>query len=111
MSIMQEYEEIRKEIGEEKYLHIEEFLKQHSEYELSDVYYRECVWNEFQEWEASMGRVRFCVTYEDGFYDAGYTRKYSYRWFDTVEDAGKFVTDCKSKGRHAYVVDNENLPF
>ena len=40
---MQEYEEIRKEIGEEKYLHIEQFLEQHPEYDLSDVYYRECV--------------------------------------------------------------------
>lgn len=51
MSILQNYEKIRKEIGEEKYLHIESFLEEHPNYFLSDVYYRASVWKEFEDWE------------------------------------------------------------
>lgn len=51
MSILQEYEAIRKRIGEEKFSHIEAFLEAHPHYYLSDVYYREFVWNEFEAWE------------------------------------------------------------
>lgn len=41
MSILQEYEHIRRNIiGEENYKYIEEFLDNHPEYYLSDVYYR-----------------------------------------------------------------------
>lgn len=52
MSILQEYEQIRKRIGEEKFSHIEQFLEVHPHYFLSDVYYRESVWKEFEEWES-----------------------------------------------------------
>ena len=51
MSILQEYEMIRKSIGEERFLHIEAFLETHKKYMLSDVYYNEGVWKEFEEWE------------------------------------------------------------
>lgn len=51
MSILQEYTEIRKRLGEEKFSHIEKFLDDNPHYFLSDVYYRESVWNEFEDWE------------------------------------------------------------
>lgn len=50
MSILQEYEAIRKRIGEEKYQQIEKFLDCHPEYFLDDIYYRESVWKEFEKW-------------------------------------------------------------
>lgn len=49
MSILQEYEKIRKSIGEEKYKQIEEFLDTQP-YDLSDVYYNKCVWDEMEKW-------------------------------------------------------------
>lgn len=51
MSILQEYEKIRKEIGEERYLHIEAFLEAHKNYYLSDVYNKKSIWEEFEAWE------------------------------------------------------------
>ena len=53
MSVLQEYADIRKEIGEEKFSHIEMFLDNHPHYLLSDVYYRESVWKEFETWETA----------------------------------------------------------
>ena len=50
MSILQELFEIRKDIGEEKYKQICAFLDCHKHYFLHDVYYRESVWNEMEEW-------------------------------------------------------------
>lgn len=40
MSILQEYEQIRRDLGEETYAKIEAFLADHEEYFLSDVYYK-----------------------------------------------------------------------
>lgn len=51
MSILQEYELIRKRIGEEKYNKIVAFLKAHPHYYLSDVYYRKSVWEEMEKWK------------------------------------------------------------
>lgn len=51
MSVLQELEDIRRKIGEEKYSHIERFLDEHKEYTLSDVYYKRAVWQEFEAWE------------------------------------------------------------
>lgn len=51
MSILQNYSAIRKRLGEERFSHIEEFLKIHLYYSLSDVYYRKSVWDEFEVWE------------------------------------------------------------
>ena len=45
MSILQEYAAIRKRIGEVKYQNIEKFLETHPNYLLSDVYYKEDVYN------------------------------------------------------------------
>ena len=50
MSILQEYAQIRKEIGEEKYRQIVKFLDSHPEYLLSDVYYNANVWKIFEKW-------------------------------------------------------------
>lgn len=54
MSILQEYEEIRREIGEERYQRIEAFLALHPNLYLSDVYYKESVWKKFEEYEATL---------------------------------------------------------
>lgn len=51
MSILQDYIKIKNEIGEERFTHIENFLDVHPHYFLSDVYYRETVWKEFETWE------------------------------------------------------------
>lgn len=51
MSILQEYERIRKELGEETFSCMEEFLAIHPEYLLSDLYYRESVYEKFKEWK------------------------------------------------------------
>ena len=51
MSILQEYEQFRKEMGEERYSHIEAFLEAYKNYLLSDVYYSQDVWKEFEAWE------------------------------------------------------------
>jgi hypothetical protein len=51
MSIMQEYETIRKMIGKKKYKKIEAFLKRNPQFLLSDVLYSEEVYNKFVQWE------------------------------------------------------------
>lgn len=51
MSLLQEYRQIREKIGEEKFEHIEAFLNKHPQYLLSDVYYKENIWKEFEKWE------------------------------------------------------------
>lgn len=50
MSILQGYEKIRKQIGEEKYQAIQEYLKENSEILLSDVYYKKSEWDKFEIW-------------------------------------------------------------
>lgn len=50
MSILQEYEAIRKRIGEEKYQQIVKFLDNHTHYVLSDIYYKKAVWDEMENW-------------------------------------------------------------
>lgn len=51
MSILSDYEEIRKQIGEEAYNKIGKFLETHPKYTLSDVYYRKNVWDEMENWK------------------------------------------------------------
>ena len=58
MSILTDYRDIRKNIGEEKYKQITAFLKFHPQYVLSDVYYRESVWNEMEKWIKENKNVR-----------------------------------------------------
>ncbi|WP_028044425.1 hypothetical protein [Candidatus Stoquefichus massiliensis] len=50
MSILQEYEEIRKSITPRENKMIEEFLKSHPQYLLSDIYYNSGVHQKFQNW-------------------------------------------------------------
>lgn len=50
MSILQEYEAIRKNIGEEKYQLILSFLEYNPCYCLSDVYFKKYVWDEMEDW-------------------------------------------------------------
>lgn len=50
MSILQEYESIRKDIGEETYNAIERYLELHPELLLSDIYYKRTEWEKFEEW-------------------------------------------------------------
>ena len=49
MSILQEYETIHKQIGKQMYSRIEKFLENHTEYYLSDVYYKQSVWDKMIE--------------------------------------------------------------
>lgn len=51
MSILQEYEEIRKSMPKRQYDNIEKFLNRHPQYLLSDVYYRPEVYKEFEKWQ------------------------------------------------------------
>ena len=58
MSILQEYEQIKKRIGTERFLRIEKFLKVHPNYFLSDIYYKKSVWDEFEKWERTKTKQR-----------------------------------------------------
>lgn len=53
MSIMSEYQEIRKNIGEKDFQLLEKFLEE-KKLLLSDVYYSMKIFNEFQEWKKSI---------------------------------------------------------
>ena len=57
MSILQEYEQIRKGLGEDKYLRIEEFLSFRHDLDLSDVYYKPDVFAEFERYECWLAEV------------------------------------------------------
>jgi len=48
MSILSEYEQIRKDLGEEVYQKIELFLLTRPDLYLSDVLYREKIWKQFE---------------------------------------------------------------
>ena len=58
MSILQEYEQIRKQIGEETYHDIEKFLEENPHYLLSDVYYKKSVWDEMEEWRKQKNNLQ-----------------------------------------------------
>lgn len=48
MRLLQEYAQIRKEMGEKKFQEIEAYLRVHPERLLSDVYYKQTVYEEFE---------------------------------------------------------------
>jgi len=52
MSILQEYETIRKQIGEKEYSDINKYLDKHSKVLLSDIYYKKSAWDKFKTWQA-----------------------------------------------------------
>lgn len=58
MSILTDYQDIRSTIGEDKYKQITLFLENNPQYILSDVYYRESVWNEMEKWIKENENVR-----------------------------------------------------
>lgn len=64
MSIVREYEEIRRELGEDKFQAIEEYLEIHTEVFLSDVYYKESEFEKFEEWYYNRRQKKLI---EDGF--------------------------------------------
>lgn len=51
MSIMSEYETIKRTIGEAEYKMIEQFLEVHPEYLLSDVLYSKAFYKEYGQWK------------------------------------------------------------
>lgn len=55
MSVLSEFEQIRKQIGERRYKQICKFLEANPQYTLSDVYYRESVWKESIQWMLNNG--------------------------------------------------------
>lgn len=50
MSILQEYETIRGQIGEEKFKKIEEYLELYPDKYLGDLYYKQAEWEAFEQW-------------------------------------------------------------
>ena len=51
MSILQEYEDIRRQLGEEEWDNIDTFLSENKQYQLSDVLYKEKVWKIYEDWK------------------------------------------------------------
>lgn len=50
MSILQDYEKARKELGDKKYNAIDKYLAENKDKLLSDVLYKEEEYNKFEEW-------------------------------------------------------------
>ena len=50
MSILTDYNKIRKDIGEERYKQIELFLEAQPQYKLSDIYYSKEIWDKSESW-------------------------------------------------------------
>ncbi|MFQ6861957.1 MAG: hypothetical protein ACLROI_10175 [Beduini sp.] len=57
MSILQEYEEIRKTLTDREFKNINKFLERHPQYLLSDVYYEHKVFQEFEKWQNQYERT------------------------------------------------------
>lgn len=55
MSILRDYEEIKKFFSKAELHQIEMFLNAHPNYFLSDVYYSEKVYKEFEQWKDKRG--------------------------------------------------------
>lgn len=51
MSIMSEYETIKRTIGEAEYKMLEQFLELHPEYLLSDILYSKSLYKKYEEWK------------------------------------------------------------
>lgn len=54
MSIMQETERIRQELGEKEWELIIAFLTEHEEYYLADLLYARSVWAKYEEWKSRL---------------------------------------------------------
>lgn len=51
MSILQEYEQIKRKLGEKEFALINEFLNTHRNILLSDVYYKQEIWEQYENWK------------------------------------------------------------
>lgn len=72
MSILQEYEQIRREMGEKKYDSIEKYLETHSDILLSDILYKPEHYINFDKWynwKILNRKVRVNSIYETSFDD------------------------------------------
>lgn len=72
MSILQEYEKIRKAMGEKKYDSIEKYINTHPDVLLSDILYKsECyiAFDKWYNWKILNRKVRINSIYETGFGD------------------------------------------
>lgn len=58
MSMLQEYEDIRKELGEEEWNNIDTFLSENEQYQLSDVLYTERVWKIYEDWKRGKSNMK-----------------------------------------------------
>jgi hypothetical protein len=76
MSVLQDLQKIRREIGEKTYREIELFLIANPSFTLTDVYYTEAGWNTCEEWRkdkanmvlwASDIKIGSNLAEEDGF--------------------------------------------
>lgn len=56
MSILSDYEQIKKLFSKSELQKIEMFLNAHPDYFLSDVYYSEKVYKEFEQWKDKGGK-------------------------------------------------------
>lgn len=57
MSILQEYESIRKQIGEEEYQGIIEYLNINKNLYLSDIYYNQSNYLKFKKWFNAINKI------------------------------------------------------
>ena len=51
MSILQEYEEYRKRVGNEEWQMMNKFLEENRQYLLSDLLYRKSIYAVYQQWK------------------------------------------------------------
>lgn len=64
LSILQEYAQIKRTIGEEKYARIMKYLKENPSILYSDVMYKEKAWKKFVEWEKANYENPIATNYE-----------------------------------------------
>jgi hypothetical protein len=54
MSILQEYEQFKRSIGEHEWQLITMFLDNHGEYMLSDLLYKQDIYKVYEDWKKSL---------------------------------------------------------
>ena len=64
MSVLQEYENIHRTMGEEKYARIMKYLDEHPSILYSDVLYKKSAWNKFVAWEKKNYKDPIATVYD-----------------------------------------------
>ena len=64
MSILQEYAQIKRTIGEEKYARIMKYLDEYPDILYSDVLYKKSEWNKFVAWEKKNYKDPIATVYD-----------------------------------------------